>query len=232
MKLACKLIAAAAAFTAPCAIATTAYAATPIVLTFEGVGDGAAIGNFYNGGTDSQGHAGTNYGISFSSSALGLIDTAHGGTGDFSGEPSASTVLYFPSAASAILNYSAGFDTGFSFFYTSSAAAVVNVFSGLNGTGALLGSAPITAQYNTNCSASSKAGYCNWTASGVSFAGVARSISFGGAANNTAFDNVTFGSATATGAVPEPATWAMMILGFGVVGGAMRRRPKLTLRTA
>lgn len=32
-------------------------------------------------------------------------------------------------------------------------------------------------------------------------------------------DNVTF-----SGAVPEPATWAMMILGFGLVGAAMRRR--------
>jgi type IV pilus assembly protein PilY1 len=27
-----------------------------------------------------------------------------------------------------------------------------------------------------------------------------------------------------TGAVPEPASWAMMIAGFGLVGGAMRRR--------
>lgn len=27
-----------------------------------------------------------------------------------------------------------------------------------------------------------------------------------------------------TSAVPEPATWAMMITGFGLVGGAMRRR--------
>jgi hypothetical protein len=27
-----------------------------------------------------------------------------------------------------------------------------------------------------------------------------------------------------TGAVPEPATWAMMILGFGMVGGLLRRR--------
>ncbi|MBM6577743.1 PEP-CTERM sorting domain-containing protein [Microvirga sp. SRT01] len=26
------------------------------------------------------------------------------------------------------------------------------------------------------------------------------------------------------GAVPEPSTWAMMIVGFGMVGGAMRRR--------
>lgn len=29
---------------------------------------------------------------------------------------------------------------------------------------------------------------------------------------------------TGTGAVPEPATWAMMLLGFGLVGGAMRTR--------
>ena len=27
-----------------------------------------------------------------------------------------------------------------------------------------------------------------------------------------------------TGAIPEPATWAMLIAGFGMVGGAMRRR--------
>ncbi len=26
------------------------------------------------------------------------------------------------------------------------------------------------------------------------------------------------------GAVPEPASWAMMLAGFGIVGGAMRRR--------
>ncbi len=32
-------------------------------------------------------------------------------------------------------------------------------------------------------------------------------------------DNIEFGAA-----IPEPATWAMMIAGFGLVGGAMRRR--------
>ena len=37
--------------------------------------------------------------------------------------------------------------------------------------------------------------------------------------------NALFGiTALDVGAVPEPATWAMMILGFGLVGGAMRRR--------
>lgn len=32
------------------------------------------------------------------------------------------------------------------------------------------------------------------------------------------------GLGTVNGAVPEPATWMMMILGFGLIGGAMRRR--------
>ncbi len=31
-------------------------------------------------------------------------------------------------------------------------------------------------------------------------------------------------------AIPEPATWGMLILGFGVMGGAMRRRAKHTMR--
>lgn len=33
---------------------------------------------------------------------------------------------------------------------------------------------------------------------------------------------VVFNVATANGAVPEPASWAMMLLGFGAVGSAMR----------
>ena len=33
-----------------------------------------------------------------------------------------------------------------------------------------------------------------------------------------------------TAAVPEPATWAMMMIGFGLVGSAMRRRQKVTMR--
>ncbi|MEG3123285.1 esterase-like activity of phytase family protein [Sphingomonas sp. GB1N7] len=36
----------------------------------------------------------------------------------------------------------------------------------------------------------------------------------------------------ATTAVPEPASWAMMIGGFGLVGGAMRRRQRTTVRYA
>ena len=42
------------------------------------------------------------------------------------------------------------------------------------------------------------------------------------------FTNGTFSaSATAAAAVPEPATWGMMLLGVGAVGYAMRRRAKV-----
>jgi hypothetical protein len=46
---------------------------------------------------------------------------------------------------------------------------------------------------------------------------------------------VTAGSvvAAAAAAVPEPATWAMMIVGFGMAGAVLRRRrPKATLAAA
>ncbi|WP_194744539.1 PEPxxWA-CTERM sorting domain-containing protein [Thermaurantiacus tibetensis] len=36
-----------------------------------------------------------------------------------------------------------------------------------------------------------------------------------------AFDKIQIGAA---GVIPEPATWAMLIAGFGLVGGALRRR--------
>lgn len=45
----------------------------------------------------------------------------------------------------------------------------------------------------------------------------------GGANNFTVFDNVTLATANLA-AVPEPATWAMMLLGFGLVGATLRSR--------
>ena len=42
----------------------------------------------------------------------------------------------------------------------------------------------------------------------------------------TFIDDFRLGAA-ATGAVPEPSTWAMMLLGFGGVGVALRRRRKV-----
>lgn len=42
--------------------------------------------------------------------------------------------------------------------------------------------------------------------------------------NDPLIDGVSFEQIAVGGAVPEPATWAMMIVGFGAVGGMMRRR--------
>lgn len=49
---------------------------------------------------------------------------------------------------------------------------------------------------------------------------------------NSAFgvDNFTFNAVN--GGVPEPATWAMMLIGFAGIGYAMRRQPKAIARAA
>ncbi|WP_375393237.1 PEPxxWA-CTERM sorting domain-containing protein [uncultured Sphingomonas sp.] len=44
-------------------------------------------------------------------------------------------------------------------------------------------------------------------------------------------DTIRFVTGNA-GAVPEPASWALMILGFGAVGGVMRRRGKVDTRVS
>ena len=211
------------------ALVSTVFAgsafAAPIVLNFEGIGNGAQILDFYNGGTDSQGHSGVNYGISFGPNALGLIDADAGGSGNIANEPSPSTVMYF-SSGSAILNNAAGFDTGFSFFYTSATTAVVNVYSGLNATGTLLGSINLVAQYNSNCSGDPTGAFCNFSPAGLAFAGVAHSIDFGGTVNQIAFDDITFGSATPGGDVPEPGTLALFGLGLFGTAAARRRSSK------
>jgi len=47
----------------------------------------------------------------------------------------------------------------------------------------------------------------------------------GGQTKQVNFDNVRLtATPSAVAAVPEPATWAMMLVGFGAVGGTMRRR--------
>jgi hypothetical protein len=201
-------VAGAAAAILWCAPATAAVT----VLNFEGIANLAPVGGFYS-----------SLGYEFSPDTLALVDADAGGSGNIANEPSGETGMFFLDSNNAILNVAAGFDTGFSFFYSSSVAAAVTVWSGLDGTGTLLGEIPITGQFNSGCTGDPTGDFCNWTNQGVSFAGVARSINFGGTANQTVYDDITFGSDVA-GAVPEPATWGLMILGFGAIGCALRRR--------
>ena len=205
-------------------LATPAIAQV-IVLDFEGAADQAQLLNFYNGGTDSRGLSGDNYGIQFGPNALSLRDRDVGGTGNFANEPSPDTVMFF-TTGSAILNYEPGFDTGFSFFYSAKYAARVLVYDGLNASGNLLASINLLPQYADNCIGDPTGTFCNWTPVGASFDGIAKSVDFGGTVKHVGYDNVTFGSAIPFGApqrlafqtmaipLPEPATWTLFTLGL------------------
>lgn len=217
--------------------------AAVISLNFEGVNatypSGAAqILGFYNGGTSSDSTSGTNYGIGFSDNALAIClnsqavtcsNTSRGGVGDPNSQKGG---LFFLTGTETFMNVAAGFNTGFSFNYVSlSQPGSVSVYDGLNGTGNLL--ATINLSPNAGSCPGYNAGFCPFSGIGVTFAGTAKSVSFAGVANQIVFDDVTFGSSKpGNGGVPEPAAWAMMLAGFGLVGSAMRRREKVAVTFA
>ena len=199
--------------------------AAPIVLDFEGVGDLASVNDFYNGGTDSAGNSGTNHGINFSNTSLGIVDQDAGGSGNFANEPSSSSVLFFLSGGAATMNVAAGFDTGFSFFYTSRFnTGFVNVYDGLNATGNLLASINLALNWqNNSCGGDPNGQFCNWDPIGVAFSGIAMSVDFGGTANQVGFDNITLGSKDPI-VTQTPIPGAFWLMGSGLVGLLKMRR--------
>lgn len=189
------------------AISAVGAQADIITLDFEGIGDNVQIGDFYNG------VGGPDYNISFGPNALSLE------FGNFGNNPSGVGILYFLDG-SAVMNVPDGFTDGFSFFYASLNSATVNVYSGLNDTGDLLGSFTIEGTPNP---------YYVWAPVGVAFQGVAHSVDFVGAPDYVGFDNITFGSSVPEGAespVPEPTTVVGGIVLAGLVGGRALRRKK------
>jgi hypothetical protein len=188
-----------------------------VTLTFEGLQDQESIDNYYNGGFGGSGSGpGPNYGIVFTSDSLALISSADGGSGNFSNNPSGDTIMFFLAGADT-MDVAAGFNTGFSFFYSAAEAGSVSVYSGLDGTGTLLQTLalPVT-----------PSPYTVWDPVGVTFAGTAESVVWNGSANYIGFDDVTLGSSTP--GVPEPTS----VLLFGTIMAlvAIPVRKKLSAR--
>jgi hypothetical protein len=106
------------------------------------------------------------------------------------------------------------------------------VYDGLNGTGNVLATMNLPSLADAgDCPNTLFGVFCNWANVGASFDGTAYSVRF--ELNTSAgFDNVTFGSAVASvAAVPEPETYALMLVGLAVVGAAARRRQTVDTRS-
>ncbi len=240
------LTAAALAITLPAA-AESAFLVVGLgfedILRADASGDflNADVLEYYNGGASGSGNVGPDYNVSFNPGATAIqriLPDFHG-QGAFSNTPSGVAALVFLSGDAATLNFADGFTTGFAFRYATIASnASVTVFSDVNGAGSELGSALLSA--TATCGANDF--FCTWGTGSVSFAGAARSVIFKGLSDQTLFDNVTFGAATATEvslpretdptpppplpAIPEPSTYALMALGLGALAWKTRSRKR------
>jgi len=183
-------------------LASPAFAATPLSIDFEK--------------TWSYGEevAGTYEGVTFTN-VLGLSNGDGLGNlpnGDyFAGAPSplgAAFAQLDGANTAAYMNVAAGVSGGLSFYYSSPEAVTgaIKAYSGLNGTGTLLGT--------INLSANS-ADYSSWNQAVLSFAGTAKSFDLTGTANLVGLDNIA--------AVPEPGSIALLLAG-GTLLLARRRR--------
>jgi hypothetical protein len=187
--------------------------AAVITLDFEGIGNLTPVGNYYNGG------GGTNYGIYFSDNTLALVDAEAGGSGNFGGEPSPSTAMFFLTGKVSKIFVPGGFNTELSFWYSAI------YFPGSGGVydenDQLLAS--FTLPVTPSNGGDPTGAFSPFYQLGVSFDGKAEYVSFTGVQNQIGFDNITFGSATpAPIPIHEPASVLMMM--SGMTGFAFLKR--------
>ena len=179
---------------------------------------GTDVNGYYAGGTADDGSSGPNRGVSFVN-VSGLSNDSF--FTYFSGAPSMLGTAFahtFGTDDRAFMNVAGGVDNALSFFYASpqSITGAVRAYSGVNGTGSLLGS------FNLLANASNA--YDAWTQVTFAFAGTARSFDWTGSANVVGLDNIQAIAAP----VPEPSTVLLMLLGGAAVLRQTTRRGRKT----
>jgi hypothetical protein len=116
----------------------------------------------------------------------------------------------------AYMNLSAGgVDNQLTLYYTSPVAIsnAVTAYSGLNGTGSVLGTLDFAA---------TDPAYSQWKKATLTFSGTALSFDFSATAYQSpdapgaGIDNIA--------AIPEPETYAMLLAGLGLIGAAVKRQ--------
>jgi len=189
--------------------ATGATAAT-VNLDFSGATSNASVNNFYNGGTDSQGASGTNYGVSFAPSVLDLTNDAD--FTYFTNGPSNSAIYVNPGDVAGVMNISSGFGGGLELSYSSLGVTTVSIWSGLNGTGT---EQTFTLASNDDSCVS---GACAWTTTLLNFAGIAKSVEFGSNEGQALYTNIGYAP------VPLPASGLLLLFGSAGLGLFGKRR--------
>lgn len=187
-------------------LASPAFASSPAInVDFETTwGYGQSIDNFYAA-----------QGVSFVN-VLGLSNGDGLGplaSGDYyAGAPSPLGVAFAQldgiTNTAAYMNVAGGVDGQLNFYFSNPTGSSVEIkaYSGLNGTGNLLG----TVVLGTN-----GVDYTSWTATSLTFSGTALSFDLTATAAGVALDNIS--------AVPEPSSLALM-LGGAILLLARRRR--------
>ena len=157
------------------------------------------VNEYYNGGTAADGSSGINLGVSFVG-VSGLSNDAN--FTYYSNAPSMLGTAYahtFAPGDAAYMNVATGVAGALSFSYASPADALdaIKAYSGLNGTGTLLGSIDLLASGL----------YDVWTPVTFAFSGTALSFDLTASANLVGFDDIK--------AVPVPP--AFMLLGSALL---------------